>query len=407
MHYESETLLSGLRLIHYPTDAPVSYCGFAINAGTRDESLNQFGIAHFLEHMIFKGTLRRNSREIINRMENVGGELNAYTTKEETVVYSIFMEENFERALEVLSDLVFNSNFPQDEIVKERDVILDEINSYKDNPSELIFDEFENFLFREQDLGHYILGEPEMLNSIGRTDFLDFHRNFYFPRNIVFFSMGKTPFKKVFKLASKYLNEIPSVSVDLPERKAPETVSFDICRLDRRSYQCHVMIGSEAPGMFDKGRMPMYLLNNLLGGPGMNSRLNLSLREKRGLVYNVESNLSSYTDVGVFSIYFGCDQNDVDKCILLINNELRRLRNRKLSDSQLFVAKKQLKGQMGILNENSENKALSMGKNFLHRNKYDSLEDQYEKIDKLTASELLEVANEFLTKDKVSNLTYF
>ena len=399
LHYQTYTLPSGLRLIHYPCNAPVAYCGFAINAGTRDEQPEQYGIAHFTEHLLFKGTKKRKSRHIINRMENVGGELNAYTTKEETFLYSVFLEEHFERAFELLCDMVFNSQFPENEIEKERDVILDEINSYKDSPSELIFDEFENLLFSGHEIGHNILGEPETLEKMTEKEFSSFHRHFYQPENIVFFSMGKTSFKKILTLSNKYLNNTSDYSsVDL-RRNAPDSFSRQHKIEEKDLYQKHVMIGARAYNLFDENRISLFLLNNILGGPGMNSRLNLSLREKSGLVYNIESNLTAYTDTGIFSIYFGCDPKSVEKCISLVYKELKNFRENKLTDAQLSIAKKQLKGQLGISNENSENISLSMGKNFLHRNRYDSLEQIYHKIEDLSASQLLGVANKIFDEN--------
>ncbi len=405
-NYETYTFPSGLRLIHCPVNTPISYCGFAVNAGTRDEKPEQFGIAHFTEHMLFKGTSKRKSGHIINRMENVGGELNAYTTKEETVIYSIFLEEHFDRAFELLTDLTFHSQFPENEIEKERDVILDEINSYKDNPSELIFDEFENLLFENHEIGHNILGEPETLENINTKTFRDFHTSFYQPFNMVFFSMGKTSFRKILKITTKHLDDIVCLNNTSLKRNPPLENPSQCRKDDKDLHQKHVMIGTKAYDLFDENRTSLFLLNNILGGPGMNSRLNLSLREKLGLVYSVESNLTSYTDTGIFSIYFGCDPKSIDKCITLTHKELKKLRDCKLTDIQLTTAKKQLKGQLGISNENRENISLSMGKSFLHRNQYDSLEKIYRKIDNLTINQLLDVANEIFDEKKLSMLIY-
>ncbi len=405
-HYESYTLSSGFRMIHSYVDSPVAYCGFAVNAGTRDEQFGQFGIAHFTEHLLFKGTRKRKSGHIINRMENVGGELNAYTTKEETFIYSVFLEEHFERAFELLSDLIFNSQFPDNEIEKERDVILDEINSYKDNPAELIFDEFENLLFSGNEMGHNILGEPEMLEGLSKNDFFRFHESHYQPWNIVFFSTGKTPFKKIVRLANKYLAGITVSSTVQAKRISSEKRPAQLKTEDKDLYQKHVILGTWGYDLFNENRTTLFLLNNILGGPGMNSRLNLSLREKSGLVYNVESNLTSYTDTGVFSIYFGCDPKQMEKCISLVNKELRSFREKSLTSSQLDIAKKQLKGQLGVLSENRENLCLGMGKSFLHRNKYDDLQKVYRKIDEVTAMKLLDTANEFFDESRIFRLIY-
>jgi predicted Zn-dependent peptidase len=377
-----------------------------MNAGTRDENPEHFGIAHFTEHMLFKGTSKRKSGHIINRMENVGGELNAYTTKEETIIYSVFLEEHFERAFELLTDLAFNSQFPENEIEKERDVILDEINSYKDNPAELIFDEFENLLFEKHEIGHNILGEPETLENMDRKAFLEFHASFYQPCNMVFFSMGNTPFKRILKIANKYLNAFNCpASVEL-KRNPPVKSSGRHIKNDKDLYQNHVIIGAKAYNSFDEKRVSLFLLNNILGGPGMNSRLNLSLREKSGLVYNVESNVTFYTDTGIFSTYFGCDPKFTDRCISLTHKELKKLREFKLTDVQLSTAKKQLKGQLGISDENKENISLSMGKSFLHRNRYDNIEKVYKKIDNISSNHLLEVANEIFEEKNLSMLIY-
>ena len=405
-HYESYTLPSGLRMIHSYVDSPVAYCGFAVNVGTRDEESGQFGIAHFTEHLLFKGTRKRRFGHIINRMENVGGELNAYTTKEETFIYSVFLEEHFERAFELLSDLTFNSQFPDSEIEKERDVILDEINSYKDNPAELIFDEFENLLFSGHEMGHNILGESEMLENLNQTDFIRFHQLHYQPHNMIFFSAGKTPFKKITKLANKYLAGIAFSNSFQVKRIPPEKRAAQLKTENKDLYQKHVILGTWGYDSLNENRTALFLLNNILGGPGMNSRLNLSMREKSGLVYNVESNLTSYTDTGVFSIYFGCDPKHVEKCISLVNKELKLFREKSLTSSQVNAAKKQLKGQLGISNENRENICLGMGKSFLHRNKYDSLQEIYQKIDNVTAKQLLYTANEIFDDNRIFRLIY-
>ncbi|MCL2650859.1 MAG: insulinase family protein [Candidatus Azobacteroides sp.] len=403
---ESHTLSSGLKLIHSYVDSPVSYCGFTINAGTRDEKPEEFGIAHFTEHLLFKGTSKRGYKHIINRMENVGGELNAYTTKEETFIYAVFLEEHFERAFELLSDLVFHSQFPENEIEKERDVILDEINSYKDNPAELIFDEFENLLFSGHEMGHNILGEINTLENIHKEDFIRFYQSCYQPQNMVFFSTGKTPFKKIVKLANKYVADTVHSNFSQMKRTPPGTMSAQSKTEDKDLYQKHVIIGTLGYNMFDKNRTSLFLLNNMLGGPCLNSRLNLSLREKSGLVYNVESNLTSYTDTGIFSIYFGCDPKYMEKCISLVNKELKLLKEKSLTTSQLEAAKKQLKGQLGVSSENRENISLGMGKSFLHRNKYDSLQEIYRKIDHVTANQLLDTANEIFEDDRIFRLIY-
>lgn len=403
--YFSQVLSNGLRIVHLPSTSPVSYCGFAINAGTRDEEAHEFGLAHFVEHMLFKGTEKRKSWHILNRMENVGGELNAYTTKEETFVYSIFMEEHYRRAFELLVDLVFHSQFPEQEIEKEVDVILDEISSYEDSPSELIFDEFENLLFDGHALGHNILGNEQSLLTFNTESGISFIQRFYAPENMVFFSMGRIPFKKIVQMAETMLSGI-TFSMATRNRIAPLDILPVTRQVQKDTHQAHVLIGGRAYSMHNEKRLSLFLLNNLLGGPGMNSRLNVSLREKHGLVYNVESNVTSYTDTGVVSIYFGTDPKNKEKAIRLVHKELTKLRDVKLSTSQLTAAKKQLIGQLGVSGDNCEGLFLGLGKSFLHYNRYDTLPEVFAKVDSLTAENILEVANDVFAPERLFSLIY-
>lgn len=403
--YVSYTLSNGLRLVHLPSASSVSYCGFAVNAGTRDEAEDEFGLAHFVEHMLFKGTDKRKAWHILNRMENVGGELNAYTTKEETFVYSVFMEEHFSRAFELLTDLVFHSRFPQQEIEKEVDVILDEINSYEDSPSELIFDEFENLLFKGHALGHHILGNEQSLLRFDSLSGKLFMERFYTPENLVFFSMGRMAFKRIVRMAEKLLSGIPPRSA-AHNRVAPGEVHPVTCQMQKETHQAHVLMGARAYSMYSPKRLPLFLLNNLLGGTGMNNRLNVSLREKHGLVYNVESNVTFYTDTGQMCIYFGTDPKNRDKAISLVQKELKKLRDVKLTTTQLAACKKQLIGQLGVSNDNPEGLFLGLGKSFLHYNRYDTLPEIFARIERLTAEEVQEVANEVLAPEKLFVLTY-
>ena len=432
--YFSHILPNGLRIVHLPSASPVSYCGFAVNAGTRDEEMDEFGLAHFVEHMIFKGTEKRKSWHILNRMENVGfhigtpyvrmdtsiplsaaqlardmdaigGQVNAYTTKEETFVYSIFMEEHFRRAFELLSDLVFHSQFPEQEIEKEVDVILDEINSYEDSPSELIFDEFENLLFDGHALGHNILGDEQSLLGFGSESGKSFMRRFYAPENMVFFSMGRIPFKKIVQMAESTLSDI-AFPMAARNRTAPGELLPVSRQIHKDTHQAHVLIGGRAYSMHDEKRLPLFLLNNLLGGPGMNNRLNVSLREKNGLVYNVESNVTSYTDTGLASIYFGTDPKNKEKAIRLVYKELAKLREVKLTATQLAAAKKQVIGQLGVSGDNREGLFLGLGKSFLHYNRYDTLPEVFAKVEKLTAGEIREVANEIFAPERLFSLIY-
>ena len=402
---QQHTLSNGLRIIHQPIQSKVAYCGYAIDAGTRDEAEHQQGMAHFVEHMLFKGTQKRRAWHILNRMENVGGDLNAYTNKEETVVYTAFLAEHFSRAFELLTDIVFHSTFPQHEIDKEVEVIIDEIQSYEDTPSELIFDDFENLIFPNHPLGRNILGKPEMLKGFTTDDALAWTNNYYTPSNIVFFVLGDLNFKQIVRMAERLTAHLPLKEAN-HSRTLPAAYEPRLLKLNRDTHQAHVMIGGRGYDAHNEKRTALYLLNNLLGGPGMNSRLNLSLRERRGLVYQVESNLTSYTDTGTFCIYFGCDQQDTERCIKLVHKELKNLCDKKMTSSQLFAAQKQLIGQIGVASDNNENNALGMAKTFLHYNKYDTPEKVFQRIRSLTPEILLEVSNEMFADNQLSTLIY-
>ncbi|MCL1934517.1 MAG: insulinase family protein [Candidatus Azobacteroides sp.] len=406
MQYSSFVSPVGLRIIHLPSDSPVSYCGFVVHAGTRDERFTQYGLAHFVEHMLFKGTEKRKVRHILNRMEAVGGELNAYTTKEETFLYTVCLREDVERAIELLSDLIFRSQFPETEIEKEREVVIDEIHSYEDTPSELIFDEFENRIFAGNDLGHAILGEEESIQRFTSATCRDFVSDFYRPENMVFFSYGKTPFSRIRKYVEKYLLASFSGGFNHLHRCCPKLLPAETVVQNKNLHQTHVVIGGRAYGLFDEKRMGLLLLTNILGGPGMNSRLNVNLREKYGLVYTVDAEVLSYTDTGVFTVYFGCDSESMEQCLHLVRKELKQLRDKQLSESQFAAAVKQWKGQLGIASEHKENAALRLGKNFLHFNRYDALPQTYQKIEALTAEGLLEIANEIYEEKRLFSLIY-
>ena len=417
MKYNTYTLDNGLRIIHLPSDSQVVYCGYQINAGTRNEEPGEEGLAHFCEHVTFKGTERRKAWHILNCLESVGGDLNAYTNKEGTVYYSAILKEHIARAVDLLSDIVFHSVYPQAEIDKEVEVICDEIESYNDSPAELIYDEFENILFKGSPLGHNILGTAEQVRAFKTEDALRFTRKLYRPDNAIFFAYGDIDFKKLVKLIQKALGECPkgrelacstdckSAETPTEERIAEKTptkeriteetptgetpteemeagdanhkvqsskfnvqskVAGQTIVMQKNTHQAHVMIGTRAYDVNDDRRMPLYLLNNMLGGPGMNAKLNLALREHNGLVYTVESTMVAYGDTGTWSIYFGCDEHDVKRCLRLVRKELDKFMQKPLSDAQLKAAKKQIKGQIGVACDNRENFALDFGKSFLH-----------------------------------------
>ena len=403
--FYTHTLPNGLRIILQQTDGQVSYAGFAINAGTRDERADQPGMAHFVEHMLFKGTEKRKAWHILNRMEKVGADLDAYTNKEETVLYSVFLNEHLNRAVELMADLVFHSTFPQAEIEKETDVIIGEIQSYEDTPSDLIFDGFEDLIFSGHALGRDILGNANALKGYTTADALAFYHKFYVPENMVFFVTGRYDMKQVVRYVEKAVEEIPQTPLDYVRLSPSSYVAREEVQ-HRDTHQAHVIMGSRAYEGHSKKKLMLYLLTNLLGGTGMNSRLNVALREKRGLVYEVEANSTSYTDTGTFSIYFGCDLEDVDRCVGLTKRELKKLCEKALTISQLQALKKQTMGQIGVAQDNRENNALGMAKTFLHYDRFVTTEEVYKNMDRLTPVHLLEVANEVFGEQHLSTLIY-
>ena len=391
--------------MHLYDDSPVAYCGFAINVGTRDELDDESGMAHFVEHTIFKGTQKRKSWHILNRLESVGGELNAYTTKEETFVYANFLKEDYERAVELCADIVFHATFPQKEIDKEVDVIIDEIHSYKDTPSEQIYDDFEELLFRGSPMGRNILGDAKRLKKYTTEDAIRFVRRTYKTDRILFFSLGKIPFQKVKKAAEKYFGSIDGKRSTESPRIRLTSIPFRKT-VKKHTSQAHVIIGGPGYNLYDDKRLPLALLNNILGGPAMNSKLNVMLREKNGMGYNVESAYTAYTDCGIFSIYFGTDAQNVEMCEELVKKELGKLCIEPMSTLQLNKFRKQLMGQMAIMQENRESLILSLAKSYLYFNKFESLESVAAMIEELTPSMLVDVSCEIFDEKRLSTLIY-
>ncbi|MBS7282604.1 MAG: insulinase family protein [Prevotella sp.] len=411
MKYNTHTLDNGLRIIHLPSDSKVVYCGYQINAGTRDEEPGEEGLAHFCEHVTFKGTERRKAWHILNCLESVGGDLNAYTNKEGTVYYSAILKEHIARAVDLLSDIVFHSVYPQAEIDKEVEVICDEIESYNDSPAELIYDEFENILFKDSSLGHNILGTAEQVRSFTTEDALRFTRKLYRPDNAIFFAYGDIDFKKLVKLVRRALADDDSgklAAEKLPKNypSVGEEIAGQTIVMQKNTHQAHVMIGTRAYDVNDDRRMPLYLLNNILGGPGMNAKLNLALREHNGLVYTVESTMVAYGDTGTWSIYFGCDEHDIKRCLRLVRKELDRMMEKPLSDSQLKAAKKQIKGQIGVACDNRENFALDFGKSFLHYGWEKNVDCLYEQVEAITSQQIQDVARELFDKNRLITLIF-
>ena len=411
MKYNTHTLDNGLRIIHLPSDSKVVYCGYQINAGTRDEEPGEEGLAHFCEHVTFKGTERRKAWHILNCLESVGGDLNAYTNKEGTVYYSAILKEHIARAVDLLSDIVFHSVYPQAEIDKEVEVICDEIESYNDSPAELIYDEFENILFKDSSLGHNILGTAEQVRSFTTEDALRFTRKLYRPDNAIFFAYGDIDFKKLVKLVGRALADDDSgklAAEKLPKNypSVREEIAGQTIVMQKNTHQAHVMIGTRAYDVNDDRRMPLYLLNNILGGPGMNAKLNLALREHNGLVYTVESTMVAYGDTGTWSIYFGCDEHDIKRCLRLVRKELDRMMEKPLSNSQLKAAKKQIKGQIGVACDNRENFALDFGKSFLHYGWEKNVDCLYEQVEAITSQQIQDVARELFDKNRLITLIF-
>lgn len=399
------TLTNGIRLVHHRIPGMVAHCGIIINIGSRDETLREHGIAHFIEHMLFKGTRKRKAFHILSRLEDVGGELNAYTTKEETAIHASFLKEDYQRAVELISDITFNSIFPEKEIEKEKDVVIEEINSYLDNPSELIFDDFEELIFSNQPIGRNILGSPESVRSFSQKTITDFISNNYDTNELVFCSVGNIENEKIQDLFKKHFAHI--VTNKRIVRSNKTSVYNPVTHTKKMdTFQNHCILGNIAYDLKDERRMGMFLLNNILGGQGLNSRLNLSLREKNGLAYNVESSYNPYYDTGVFSIYFGTDSHNLEKSISIALSELNRLRGSLLGTVQLSKAKNQIKGYLARGYENHESLMLSLGKSLLVFNRIDTIEEIYDKIDKITSSQLMEIANDIFEPLKLSKLIY-
>lgn len=408
--YFTHTLSCGLRLIVERKTSPVLYCGYVICAGTRHEEEADSGMAHFIEHNTFKGTKRRRACHITNGLERVGGDLNAYTTKQETVYYATVLRDDFARAADLLTDIVFHSTYPQTEIDKEVEVICDEIDSYKDSPSELIFDEFEAMMYAGQPLGRDILGSAERLRQYTTADALRFTQRYYRPENAAFYVYGDIDPQRVVRTLERLLPAsdfvgLPaltplSMPTPIPCAQSNERV------VEKSTHQAHVLIGGPTFAGTDERRFALILLNNILGGPGMNSRLNLSLREKAGLVYSVDAYLNTYPDTGFWNVYFGCDAHDVKRCRRLLERELLRFIEHPLTPAQLSAAKKQLRGQIGISTDASEGYALALGKTFAHYNRHRSIEGIIQSLNAVTAQQLQQVAEEVYSPNRLTTLVY-
>ncbi len=406
---------NGFRIICAPSTSEVVYCGIAVDAGTRDEREEESGMAHFTEHLSFKGTRRRTARQIINSMESVGGDLNAYTGKEETVYYSAFLRPHLSRAIDTLMDIVMCSTYPQREMDKEVEVVIDEIESYNDQPSELIYDEFEELLFGSHPLGRNILGKADVLRGMKSADVQSFTRRMYTPDRMVLYVYGNVNPAEVLRLADRCMDRIswqPATEGVVFGRQSPilggqdVTAGGNVVVRTKGTHQAHVMMGTVGFGGSDPRHLHLYLLNNILGGPGMGSRLNLSLRERSGLVYTVESASVAYTDCGVWSVYFGCDGHDVERCMRLVRGELARLADAPMTQRTLDAARRQLKGQIGVAYDNGENVALGMAKRYLHYGTTQSMQQLFDRLDSLTPQALQATASEVFDPSRLTTLIY-
>lgn len=404
--YELYQFPNGLRLVHKQViSTKIAHCGFILDVGSRDELPNQQGIAHFWEHMAFKGTQKRNSFYIINRLENLGGELNAYTTKEKIVFHASLLATHFTKAVDLLADITFFSTFPSKEIAKEKGVILEEMAMYRDAPDDAIQDDFDELLFPDHPLGSNILGTEQSVSSFTKSDFQAFYQSNVDTERLIFSSVGPMDMKSVIRKVTPILGSLPSYSTPR-NRLAAQPSSGLHKKVLKPITQAHCMLGCQTYALTHPNRLGFFLLNNLLGGPALNSRLNLSLREKFGLVYSVESNYSPYQDTGAFSIYLGTEVKHAERAENLVVKEINRLKEMPLSTVQLHNAKEQLKGQLAMAEESNMSLMLMLGKSILDQNRVDSLADIFREIDSLTSGKLQEIAQDAWKTDEMSRLWY-
>ncbi|MCF6170266.1 MAG: insulinase family protein [Bacteroidales bacterium] len=405
MDYHYHILNNGIKLIHRQLQGSVSHCGLMVDTGSRDESDRESGLAHFIEHLIFKGTEKRKAYHVLSRIENLGGDLNAFTSKEETCIYASFLSPYYAQSLELFADVAFSSVFPRKEIEKEKEVVVDEINSYNDSPAEMIFDDFESRIFDGHPLARNILGSIAQVEQFKKQDILRFVKRNYSTRQMVIASVGNIHFNKLIRLAEKYFGHIKPT--EKKDRRVPFTqYKKTEKRINKESYLSHCIMGNIAYPASHPNKLSLLLLSNLLGGPALNSRLNLAIREKHGYAYAIESAFQPYSDTGVFSIYFGADKKQLGKVIQLVSRELRKLMDKPLGTIQLHRARQQIKGQLAIHFESPLNEMLSMAKNHLHNTKLRPVKELIEKIDTISGKKVLETANEIFIPENLSLLIY-
>lgn len=405
MEFFEFRLPNGIKIVHKKIDSPIAHCGFVLNFGSRDEIKGEQGIAHFIEHIIFKGTKKRKAYHISSRLDDVGGEINAFTTKEDVSIYASFLAEYYERAIELLFDITFNSTFPEKELNKEKDVVIDEIFSYKENPSELIFDDIEAMIFGGHPMGENILGTPHTVKSFDKSRVNNFLKDVFSTKEIVFTSVGNISEEKIKEIIEKYSHNIAKKERQRIRKKINEYKPAYVEK-NMDTYQTHAIIANRAYSLNHEYITAFILLNNLLGGTGMNTRLNLNIREKYGFTYNLESFYTPYSDTGIFGIYLATDKGNADKTIKLILKELDKLREEPLGVLQLQKAKKQMIGQIAISQENNVNSMLSFGKSKLSFGKIESYKTTISRINAVTSEEIQLVAKEIFDAKKLTKLIY-
>lgn len=406
MEYNVHTLSNGIRLLHVPSTSTISHACIIINTGSRDEDEKQMGLAHFIEHLIFKRTEKRNTNQILTRLESVGADLNAYTTKEYTCIHASFLHPYLDRTLDLFNDIVFHSLFPEDEMEKEKGVVLDEITSYLDQPEEAINDDFEDQLFKGHPFGRNILGTPETVNALSQKDILQFIKDNYKTDQIVVAVLGNYSLNKLVKVGAKYFESVPE-NLSVKKRVAPIQNPAQHIVVNKQIMQAHCMMGTQAYSLHHPYKAGLLLLNNMLGGTGMSSILNLQLREKYGIAYTIESNYSPLSDTGIFALYFGTDKEKVDKAISLIYKEFKKIRANPLTEIQLQKAKNKFIGQIALGEENRIGLIISMAKSLIDYHKIDDLETVFNKIRKVSVEDMATISNEILDENKLSSLTFF
>ncbi|QJD96393.1 insulinase family protein [Mucilaginibacter robiniae] len=403
--YQVHTFNNGIRLLYKHAASSITHTCFLINAGARDEPAQQEGLAHFIEHLLFKQTERRNTNQILNRLELVGADLNAYTTKEYTCIHASLLKQHLERTLDLFEDLIFHSTFPEEELDKERSVILDEIASYQDQPEEAIQDDFEGILFKGHTLGNNILGTEQSVQQLSRENIRQFMADTYNTHEMVFAIIGDYDFGKLIKLTEKYLGNIqPNTAVK--QRQQPTKPAGQFIKTAKPISQLHCMLGGLAYPSSHPYKSGLLLVNNLLGGLGMSSRLNLEIREKYGIAYTIESGYTPLTDTGMFSVYFGTDVEKADKALRLVHKELKKLRDNKLGALQLHQAKQKFIGQIALAEENRLSLIISMAKSLIDFNCIDTLQQVFDKINAVTAEEVLEISNQIFDERQLSTLIF-